>query len=154
MSEMKQVIVFRKDLKMRTGKIATQCTHAVKKILFDIGEIGFTWRCGQSGTTFESEDDPGNKGDPAMLIPLDEHMEPWVTGLFTTVVLTVENEADLLRAYEMAKTAGMHCSLVTDAGRTEFHGVPTNTAIAIGPAPVEEINKITGPDGAVPTKLA
>lgn len=152
MGEMKQVIVFRKDLKMRTGKIAAQCTHAVKKILFDIGKI--------RRSTPHLKAEPGTAwGDkplamPELVIPLDEHMEPWVTGLFTAIVLTVENEEDLLRAYQMAKDAGMHCSLVTDAGRTEFHGQPTHTAIAIGPAPVEEIDKITGPGGAVPTKLA
>ena len=34
--------------------------------------------------------------------------------------------------------------LITDAGHTEFHGVPTRTCLAIGPAWSDEIDAITG----------
>ena len=34
--------------------------------------------------------------------------------------------------------------LITDAGLTEFHGVPTNTCLGIGPYEAEEIDKFTG----------
>lgn len=44
--------------------------------------------------------------------------------------------------------------MIRDAGKTEFKGVPTRTAVAIGPAPVEAIDLITGPEGQVATKLA
>jgi len=79
----------------------------------------------------------------------------WVEGLFIKIVLTVETEKDLLHAYELAQEAGLPCALVTDAGRTEFHGVPTNTTVAIGPAKAEAIDKITGtpPVGVVTTRL-
>lgn len=33
---------------------------------------------------------------------------------------------------------------ITDVGRTEFNGVPTITALAIGPNKSEDIDKITG----------
>ena len=35
-------------------------------------------------------------------------------------------------------------ALITDAGLTEFHGVPTKTCLGIGPWESEEIDKITG----------
>ena len=35
-------------------------------------------------------------------------------------------------------------ALITDAGLTEFHGVPTNTCLGIGPYIAEEIDKFTG----------
>jgi len=92
---------------------------------------------------------------PHLLVPLTPEMDAWVNGLFTKIVLTVETEDDLLRAYELAKAAGIPCALVTDAGKTEFHGVPTHTTVALGPAKAEDIDKITGPEplGAVRTKL-
>ena len=45
---------------------------------------------------------------------------------------------------EEADNAGIECHLITDSGKTEFNGVPTNTCLAIGPDYVDEINKITG----------
>ena len=45
-------------------------------------------------------------------------------------------------------------ALVVDAGHTEFHGVPTKTTVAIGPARAEDIDVVTGPEGLIPTKLA
>ena len=43
-----------------------------------------------------------------------------------------------------AQESKLPCSLITDAGLTEFNGVPTNTCIAIGPWDPAEIDKITG----------
>jgi peptidyl-tRNA hydrolase, PTH2 family len=34
--------------------------------------------------------------------------------------------------------------LITDAGHTEFKGVPTKTCLAIGPNDVDEIDVVTG----------
>ena len=131
-------------------------------------------------------------------IPLTDPMDEWVNGLFTKIVLSVENEADLLRVHELALEAGIPTALITDAGKTEFRevcsscggdgipfgvksgdlepndpwdeggekrvcgacngggkiGVPTHTAVAIGPAVAVEIDVITGPEGIVATKLA
>lgn len=44
-------------------------------------------------------------------------------------------------------------ALVTDNGLTEFNGVLTDTAIAVGPAPAEFIDKITGAAGVYGSKL-
>jgi PTH2 family peptidyl-tRNA hydrolase len=81
-------------------------------------------------------------------------MRDWVWGSFAKIVLSVESEDELLHAYELAKAAGLPTALIVDEGRTEFHGVPTKTTVAIGPAPSEEIDKITGKGGLVQTRLA
>lgn len=128
----KQVLVYRRDLKMRKGKIAAQCAH---------GSMGVFFRRA-SGPTQRLE------------IPLDGPMAAWARGRFAKVVLSCEGEEDLLRIAELAKSAGVPHMVITDAGHTEFHGVPTRTVVAVGPAAVEEIDPITGPDGAVACKLA
>jgi PTH2 family peptidyl-tRNA hydrolase len=43
-----------------------------------------------------------------------------------------------------AKAAGVPCALIVDAGQTEFHGVPTKTCCAVGPAWIADVDAITG----------
>lgn len=130
-SRVKQVMVYRRDLEMRKGKIAAQCAH---------GSLGvFTRR----GVVTDS-----------LTVPLDGPMTWWLTRGSAKVVLSVADEDDLLRVLQLAREADLPCRLVTDSGRTEFGGVPTRTVVALGPAPVPWIDAITGRDGAVETKLA
>ena len=123
MMNVKQVIIVRKDLKMRPGKLAAQCCHASMKSVLD--------RCNllEGGVLFMSN--------------MPEPMHQWLTGIFTKVVLAVESEEELLELYNKALCAGLICSLVTDAGLTVFNGVPTNTCIAIGPEESYKIDAIT-----------
>jgi len=127
----KQVLVYRRDLKMRKGKIAAQCAHASMAVFFQ-----------------------RNRGGAAQLhVPLDGPMSAWVSGRFTKVVLCVESEEALLQVHQEALARGLPTALITDSGRTEFGGVPTRTAVAIGPAATTEIDVITGREGLVPTRL-
>ncbi len=59
------------------------------------------------------------------------------------VVAGVEDEDELFELKTNAENLGLPAYLVKDAGRTE---IPrgTTTALAIGPGPDEEIDKITG----------
>lgn len=59
------------------------------------------------------------------------------------VVVKAANEKELHEFYEMAKKAKLPCYLVQDAGLTELEP-GTTTALGIGPAPSELIDKITG----------
>ncbi|RLE90908.1 MAG: peptidyl-tRNA hydrolase [Thermoprotei archaeon] len=59
------------------------------------------------------------------------------------VVVKVENEEALLEIYSQAIRLGLPCSLVRDAGLTQLPpGTPT--AVGIGPAPAEIVDKVTG----------
>ena len=130
--ETKQVLVYRRDLNMRKGKIAAQCAHASMAVFFerDIGPVD------------------------KLVVPIDGPMASWSKGRFAKVVLSVETEADLIRIHEIAREAAIPTALITDSGRTEFNGQPTRTTVAVGPAAASEVDRITGPEGQVPTKLA
>jgi PTH2 family peptidyl-tRNA hydrolase len=116
----KQVIVIRKDLKMRRGKEIAQGAHA---------SIAFLTRKLQ------------NKYSE---LYLTQQEWDWINGIFTKVCLKVNSEEELLEVERKAKEAGLECHLVTDAGLTEFNGVPTKTCLAIGPDESERIDLITG----------
>jgi PTH2 family peptidyl-tRNA hydrolase len=125
MKQSKQMLVVRKDLNMRKGKIAAQCAHASMKAVLD----NMAWY----------------PRDNVMSIDLSKNkaMDDWIRGRFTKICVSVDSEAELLEIYDKAKAAGLICALITDAGLTEFDGVPTKTCCAIGPAWDTEIDKIT-----------
>jgi len=68
--------------------------------------------------------------------------EWWETGQ-KKVVLRGGCEAELLDLVEKARLQGLPYAVIRDAGRTELEP-GTLTAIAIGPAPAELVDKITG----------
>jgi PTH2 family peptidyl-tRNA hydrolase len=76
--------------------------------------------------------------------PDDAALLDWLDGLSTKIAVSVPTEEALLDVYERARAAALPCALVTDAGRTEFGGVPTRTAVAIGPAWSDAVDAITG----------
>jgi PTH2 family peptidyl-tRNA hydrolase len=124
----KQVLVmkkFPKDRNMRTGKYVAQGAHAAVGSVFSLGGI--------------SED------QKSFVIPLDNpFVYEWVVDKFKKVTCYVETDQELIDIFQQAKQAGLACSLIKDAGLTEFKGEPTLTAVGIGPDNEEEINKITG----------
>lgn len=127
----KQVIVVRTRypdgkggfFKPRTGKLIAQGAHASMKVFFDRARIS------------------DNLG---MLIPLTNEMRLWATGQFAKVCVRAESEAQLLDLHKQAMLASLPCAIIQDSGKTEFHGVLTYTALAIGPAKAEDIDPITG----------
>ncbi len=123
----KQVIIIRKDLKMRKGKVASQVSHASMKAILDEGYV-----------------QAAELGLDTFIIPMSNEMQDWMVGIFTKICVSVDSEEELLNTYQQAKDAGLLCSLIRDAGLTEFGGVPTYTAVAIGPARNEDVDKITG----------
>jgi PTH2 family peptidyl-tRNA hydrolase len=117
----KQVIVIRKDLNMRKGKMIAQGAHASMKVFFDRlkpSENGFS-------------------------ISLTPEMQQWVQGDFRKIVVYVNSEQELLETSKQAVEANLPCALIQDNGLTEFKGIKTYTAVAIGPASDTDIDKIT-----------
>lgn len=112
----KQVIVIRKDLNMRKGKMIAQGAHASMAAIL---------------TKRHNIID-------------NEYITKWLENSFTKIVVGIQNEEDLKAIYVQAVNSGLPCSLITDKGLTEFKGVPTNTAVAIGPGPDYIIDQITG----------
>jgi len=71
-------------------------------------------------------------------------VKAWLSGPFAKIALVVDSEEDLLALCDEARAAGLITAEIVDQGRTEFKGVPTLTCAAIGPAPVQKIDAITG----------
>ena len=109
---MKQILVIRKDLKMRRGKEIAQGAHASLLATLNYRE--------------------------------HKYVQEWLQGTFTKITVTVDSEAELLALADKAIYAGIPYGLIKDAGKTEFHGVETYTTVAIGPAPNEILEPITG----------
>ena len=70
-------------------------------------------------------------------------LRDWLKGQFTKICVCVETEEELLEVYHKAKAKGLMCSLIIDAGNTEFGGEPTITCCAIGPAWSDDLEDIT-----------
>jgi PTH2 family peptidyl-tRNA hydrolase len=123
----KQVIVMRKDLNMRKGKMVAQGAHASLKAVLDVGK----W--------MKIGDVPYE-----IRVPMTEHIAPWLTGLFKKICVSVDTEEEMIKIFNAAQLANIPCALITDSGLTEFNGVPTNTCIAVGPAHEDVVNSLTG----------
>ena len=119
----KQVIVVRKDLKMRKGKFAAQCCHA--SIMFVLKK---------------SDSEIPNE----IHTILNEPETEWKQGKFTKIVVGAEDEEHLRKIIQAGRDAGIAVYEVVDAGKTEFHGVPTLTCAAFGPDKEEVLDAITG----------
>lgn len=71
-------------------------------------------------------------------------VKEWLSEAFTKICVGVNTVEELVALVATADSKNIIASVILDAGRTEFAGVPTITCAAIGPAPEEEIDKITG----------
>lgn len=114
---------------MRKGKMVAQGAHV--SLMAVIGE------------TRESSEDHGAQRD-TLLLSVDDQLRDWLHSDYKKICVGVQSEDELLAIYSAAKKQGIRCSLVQDLGLTEFRGVPTYTAAAIGPASDGVIDAITG----------
>lgn len=106
----KQVIIIRKDLKMRKGKMIAQGAHASLGAICNIKSL--------------------------------EVFSDWRSTGGTKICVSVDSLEELLELKREAEASNLPHYLVLDEGRTEFPE-PTYTALAIGPAKVEDIDPIT-----------
>lgn len=132
MSDIKQVIVIRKDLKMRRGKEVSSGCHASMEFLKQ--KMGYYRDCRLN------QEYCGER----WVCELSEAETSWLSGIHKKICVTVNSESELDGIYEEAKLAGLEVHMVTDLGLTEFNLEPTKTCLAIGPDYSEKIDKITG----------
>lgn len=133
----KQVIVMRKDLGMRKGKMVSQGSHA------SLGAFLTMFKRHESNNyvNYLLTYNNGNNMDTE-----DKVLSSWLDGIFTKICLSVDSEEELVELYEKIKKENplIPIVMIEDAGLTEFHGVKTKTCIGIGPWLSEEIDKFTG----------
>ena len=119
MSRFKQVLVIRSDLNVGRGNLVSQGAHA--SIMFLVHRL------------FDAE--VGEK---------DHAIQEWLTHGMTKICVRVGSEAELFEIAQKAQDAGLTVHVITDAGHTEFAGVPTKTCLAIGPDEEGKIDALTG----------
>ena len=121
--DIKQIIVVRKDLKMRKGKLAAQVAHAAMKFILDNNE--------------------SNKPDHINLT-LSNAEAIWCKELFTKVVVGCDSLEELETLILKAQLSNVSVYPIIDSGKTEFNNEPTLTCASFGPDNSNELNKITG----------
>lgn len=115
----KQMICIRKDLNMRKGKMVAQGAHAAMKFMVDqVMEYG-----------------------DLVLTDVDHQ---WMATGMRKICVQVDSESALDELKAAADAAGIRAALVVDSGLTEFHGVPTKTALALGPDDDLALDALTG----------
>lgn len=130
LDNVKQVIVMRKDLNMRKGKMVAQGAHA--SIAFLTSRLNI-------------DHYPSIPGSPAVAdhFRLSHAEAEWIEGRFTKICVYVESEQALHDIKAAADEADVTCHLIQDAGLTEFTE-PTYTCLALGPDQASNIDPITG----------
>jgi PTH2 family peptidyl-tRNA hydrolase len=122
----KQVIVIRRDLKMRRGKEIAQGAHA-----------SMAWLRQRVMPHLTS----AGRADQVQFSAAERS---WLELSMRKVTVKVGSETELLDVYEKALGAGLVVHLITDRGLTEFGGVPTRTCLAVGPDYDDLIDPVTG----------
>jgi PTH2 family peptidyl-tRNA hydrolase len=136
----KQVIVMRKDLGMRKGKMIAQGAHS--SISFLSRKLIESYQ-----PELEKETDKSLSNDleiKQFKVFLNKWERKWIEGKFTKICVYVNSELELLEIHKRAIDSNILVELIKDAGLTEFKGIPTLTCLAIGPDDPNEIDKITG----------
>lgn len=128
--QVKQVIIMRKDLNMRKGKLIAQGSHASLGTLL---------------TMFNKQKYPDDRTKYSVEFEEDSILDKWLNGIFTKICLYVNSEEELVNLYNNIKEnkPQIPCVLIEDCGLTEFHGVPTKTCIGVGPYWSDEIDTFT-----------
>ncbi len=129
------MIVMRRDLHMRKGKIAAQAGHACVSAVLET--LCRDAKC-------ESTDD-GKEGIAQFKTACTPSLlREWLDSGCAKICVYVDSEEELLAIDRRAKEAGILSALIQDAGITEFGGKPTYTCLAFEPHIAEKVDPITG----------
>jgi peptidyl-tRNA hydrolase, PTH2 family len=135
MATTKQVVIFRRDLKVHKGKIGSQVAHA------SLGAV-------KSLMTLRDNPKSMSIDYYELAVERISAMGEWWNLDETTIVLGTSKDStdhfqELLDLQTAARAKGLPTYLVTDNGTTEFGGVKTITCLAIGPDYTEEFIGLT-----------
>ena len=126
----------RKDLNMRKGKMIAQGSHA--SMAFLTKKMNLQKTMGYSihprQTRYLSK-----WYDEKQAIEITS----WLTSSFRKICVYVNSEEELVAVHQKALDSGLISHIVEDNGLTEFNGVKTLTAVAIGPAYDNKFDGIT-----------
>ena len=113
---------------MTKGKMIAQGSHASLGVI-----LGMMNREVKEDSSFE------------MSINIDENspLKVQLDTIFTKICVYVNSEEELESLYQQALDKKLPACIITDRGLTHFKGVPTKTALAIGPCFSEDIDAIT-----------
>ena len=136
MNSVKQIIVIRKDLNMRKGKLAAQAAHASMKILTDR-------LAAQPFSLTGAYSEVPRFVELSVAMSQSDKLYKWLIGDSTKIVVSVDSLEELEKLEATAQKANINTAKITDAGRTEFNGIPTITALAVGPEQSSKIDPIT-----------
>lgn len=128
----KQVIVIRKDLNMRKGKMIAQGSHASMAFLTNPLRIRPMSRLIVGDTEWSSAK-----------INVSGEIISWLNNSFRKICVYVNSEDELRVIHQKALDSGLISHLIEDNGATEFNGVKTLTCCAIGPHWDEKFIEIT-----------
>lgn len=146
----KQVVIIRKDLNMSMGKIAAQASHACLSAILNNGLYIDDKITLPYNTISENRLKPDysiysvvtlGKG---LYLSLTDNLQSFLDSGSKKVILGIDHEQDLLDIHNKAVQSELSCSLIKDAGLTEFGGVSTITCCCIGPHDEKIIDEITG----------
>ena len=109
--DLKQVIIIRKDLNMRKGKMIAQGSHASEGAIFQYMVPNYL--------------DPGTGPTRTFTITLPEgdigeEMYGWMTGMFKKIVVSTDTLGELIAIYQQAKTIGLPCSIIEEGNPIVF----------------------------------
>ena len=130
------MIVMRRDLHMRKGKIAAQAGHAcVEATLMALAHEGRLNQVALDENGWIRLKAIGQKQTP---------LSDWFEHGIAKICVYVDSEEELLDIARQAEETGFIYALIRDAGRTEFHGEPTYTCLALEPLAPEQVDPLTG----------
>lgn len=131
--ETKMALVVRKDLKMTSGKIAAQCSHAAVAAVDLIHGASARSARARAKQVQAGEEDKEQKWF--------SWLGAWQQTGSAKVVLQCGSEEELLALQHAATLAKLPNYVIADAGRTQIEA-GSKTVLAVGPAPKPDIDAI------------
>lgn len=128
--KMKMMMILRKDLGMRKGKMVAQGGHGVVHLM--LGDL--LWEAHLYGT-------PDKDYTTSITIP--KELVQWVLQGQRKICVGAKDEDHIYQLHQQALVAGIKSVIITDSGLTEFAGKPTVTCCIMGPAPESVFASIT-----------